>query len=585
MSQTIFGIDFGTTNSCLALLEPTGPRVIEIDGQTIVPSVVSFDPESGEVVVGQRARNRLMLRPEETVRSIKRLMGSDESLVIAGQSLRPDEIAAEILRYLKVEGEKTLEQEIRRVVITVPAFFEDAQRRATIHAGELAGLEVVRIINEPTAAALLYGRLERSGSADRKTKDDQQVLVYDLGGGTFDVSIVHISGEINEVLASCGDNQLGGDDFDRLLREHLRSLLSLDDGKELSLSARTRLNDAAEKAKIDLSQQPFVRVTEEALVGGQHLDEEIARHTFDELVEGMLDGTLEKVEEALSEARLEPEEIDRVILVGGSTAIPRVQDMLTQHFECPVEHSFDPSLCVALGAAIQGGILEGKIFDHILIDVAPHSLGVKVIGEEDYFANLRSRTGGADTFAVLIRRNTQIPTSYSEVFYTVSNNQKQILVEVFQGENPRCSDNTLIGEFSFELRPAPADCEVITDLSYDLDGVVRVRVEQRGFDNRQEVTMDSRQVSDESATEPTSMVGGAAVDNYILRKARALAEGLPAGKLRDRIELEAEAYEVALGSDAEDEVDAAEDTLLETLELAEEQKQETSSVPSKIDNK
>lgn len=570
MSQTIYGIDFGTTNSCLAVFEPEGPRVVEIDGQSIVPSVVSFDPERKEVIVGPRAHNREALHPEETVRSIKRRMGSEETLIIGASSYLPEQVAAEILRYLKTEGEKTLGAEIRRVVITVPAFFEDAQRRATIRAGELAGLEVIRILNEPTAAALLYDRLERRGAEQGSKHADQRVLVYDLGGGTFDVSIVQLSGEIHEVLASCGDNQLGGDDFDRLLGEHLLDRLGLDEAKELPLSAHIRLREASEKAKVDLSSQPFARVTEEALVGDRHLDEEVSRGALEALLEDLLAGTLAKVEQALEEARLEAGQIDRVVLVGGSTAMPRIHEMLAEGFDCPVDHAIDPALCVALGAAVQGAILEGKIFDHILVDVAPHSLGVKVLSSEDDIFSPRYQSEGPDTFAPLIRRNSQIPASHSEVFYTVADRQEHVSIEVYQGESHRCSENTLIGKFLFELEPAPEGCEVIDELSYDLDGIVRVRVEQRGYDNRQEVTMDTRQVGQVSDAESPEQVGGAEVDNYILRKARSLVAELTECPLRDRLMRATEDYAAAMQGDEESEIDTAEDLVLELMEMAQE---------------
>lgn len=571
MSERIYGIDFGTTNSCIAVFEPEGPRVLEIDGHAIVPSVVGFDPENGEVIVGRRARNREALRPEETVRSIKRRMGSEESLVIGSDSYLPEQVAAEILRYLKTEGEKALATEIRRAVITVPAFFEDAQRRATIRAGELAGLEVVRILNEPTAAALLYDRLEHRGAGRSPAQANQNVLVYDLGGGTFDVSIVRLGEEIQEVLASCGDNHLGGDDFDHRLAEHLKTHLSLDGESELPLAARIRLREAAEKAKIDLSHRPFTRVTEEALLGDRHLDEEVSRSTLEELLADLLGGTLAKVDEALAEARLEPDQIDRVVLVGGSTAMPRIHELLTERFDCPVDHAIDPALCVALGAAVQGAVLEGRIFDHILVDVAPHSLGVKVLSEEDDIFSPRYRSEGPDTFAPLIRRNSQIPASHSEVFYSVADGQERVSIEVYQGESSRCSENTLIGEFLFELEPAPAGCEIVDELSYDLDGIVRVRVDQRGYDNRREVTMDTRQAGRAAAdVEASAQVGGEEVDNYILRKARNLAAELAESPLRERLVQATEAYEAALRGDEEAEVDRAEDTLLELLESAQE---------------
>ncbi len=576
MNDTIYGIDFGTTNSCLALMEPAGPRVIEIDDQPTVPSVVSFDAGSGEVIVGERARNRLMLDPESTVRSIKRQMGDEETLAVGGRDRRPEEIAAEILRYLKQRGEEALGRPIERAVITVPAYYEDAQRRATIRAGELAGLEVVRIINEPTAAALVYDRLRLRGAggeiagrtATAGSETAERILVYDLGGGTFDVSVVEIAGELNEVRASCGDNHLGGDDFDQLLADYLLELAG--GSAPVPPRVQARLRDAAERAKIDLSRQPYVRVIEEALVDGRHLDAELARRTFEELIEQRLSVAQREVDRALDEARLRPDQIDRVVLVGGSTHIPRLRELLDERFACPVEHAVDPALCVALGAAVQGALLGGQIFDHILVDVAAHSLGIKVLGEEDH--PHQWMITGADTFSALIRRNTQIPATWSEVYRTLHDEQPWVDVEVYQGESRLCSENTLIGQFEFELRPAPAGGEVVVEFSYDLDGVVRVVVEQRGFDNRKEVTVDTRERKVDALPDKL----GPAVDNYMIRKARSLAGRLgalpesDAGELRQRLEGAAGAYEKALASGDDEVVDRFEDQLLEVLDEAEE---------------
>jgi molecular chaperone DnaK len=563
--STIYGIDFGTTNSCLAVMERGGPRVIEIDGEPLVPSVVSFDRQSGETIVGSRARNRLRLFPEDTQRSVKRHMGSEQPLEVGGRSLAAEEIAAEILRHLKNGGERDLASKIERVVITVPAYFADAQRRATIRAGELAGLEVVRIINEPTAAALFYDRARRGAATDR-ADSVEKILVFDLGGGTFDVSVVAISGEINEVLASCGDNRLGGDDFDQLLAEHLATRADFDLSETHALA---RLTETAEQAKVDLSARPFVRVIEEALVGQRHLDVELARSSFEELIAEHLHRTMEMAERAVFDARLEVSQIDRVVMVGGSTRIPKIQEWLCQRFACPVEHAVDPSLCVALGAAVQGAILAGDIFDHILVDVAAHSLGMKAVGEEDDPGSFQFLRAGPDTFVPLIRRNSQIPASFSEVFFTHNDQQERVQVEVYQGESRRCSETTLIDDFLFELRPAPAGAEVIAELRYDLDGIVRVMIEQRGFDNRKEVTLNTRQRSADHLEDP---LGGDAVDNYMIRKARFLAQQLAAdaplrGRLRDAVK----EYEVSLGSGDEEAIDRSEDALLELLDQADEQ--------------
>jgi molecular chaperone DnaK len=573
MAQTIFGIDLGTTNSCLAVMEAGGPRVIDIDGEPIVPSVVSLDRQTGRFLVGRRARNRQVLEPELTVRSIKRRMGQTAPVRLGDRDLTPEEVSAEILRYLKEKGEEALGQPVERAVITVPAYFGDAQRRATIRAGELAGLEVVRILNEPTAAALVYDRLvarritpravdhevHEEPAAGTSKPDTQRVLVYDLGGGTFDVSVVEIGGGINEVRASGGNNLLGGDDFDRLLAGYLAGQLRERTGKVLphDLRLTARLEDAAERAKIDLSSRPFARVIEEALLGRFHLDLELSRLGFEEMIGDLLASTLAEVDRALADARLTPAAIDRVILVGGSTHIPRVQELLSERFPCPVEHAVDPALCVALGAAIQGAILAGEVFDHILVDVAAHSLGIKTM-DPDY--------RGANHFSTIIRRNTQVPVARSEAFRTLIDDQKQVAVEVYQGESPRCSENTLIGHFPFPLLPAPRGSQVVVEFRYDLEGIIQVIVHQKGTDNRKEVTLSTR------TREQAEAATAGPVENYILRKARMLAASHPLPDVRERLGAAAGAYEEALADSEADSraIDRAEEELLEVLNEVEE---------------
>jgi molecular chaperone DnaK len=501
---------------------------------------------------------------------------------LGDRELLPEEVSAEILRYLKEKGEEALGEPVARAVVTVPAYFGDAQRRATLRAGELAGLEVVRILNEPTAAALVYDRLvarkvtpraaEETGetvspAGTRTEADVERVLVYDLGGGTFDVSVVEIGGGINEVLSSCGNNQLGGDDFDRLLADYLTAELRERTGRDLPADLRltARLTDAAERAKIDLSSRPYARVMEEALLAGFHLDLEVDRGRFEALIDDLVGSTLTEVDRALAEARLPAEKIDRVILVGGSTHIPRVRELLAERFACPVEHAVDPALSVALGAAVQGAILAGQVFDHILVDVAAHSLGIKTVDNVFAGGGLWSRRE-ADAFSTIIRRNTQVPATRSEVFLTMVDDQERVAVEVYQGESSRCSENTLIGHFPFELLPAPADSPVVVEFRYDLDGIIRVVVHQKGTDNRQEVTLSTR------AREAAAGSAARPVENYILKKARTLAASLPEGKQKERLAAAAQVYEEIL-TDPEadpDDVDPAEEDLLELLQEAEE---------------
>ena len=463
MKEMCCGIDLGTTNSVVALLKGGIPQPVNIEeGQAIVPSVVSFDPAGGRVYFGAQALNRYVAFPAHTVKSVKRLMGRTTPVQVGEAAYLPEEISAMLLKHLATEATRVLGQTVRRVVITVPAYFDDAQRRATVRAGELAGLEVLRIINEPTAAAFVY---EGPAAADA---GEEIILVYDLGGGTFDVSVVLLRGDIKEVLASCGDTVLGGDDFDERLKDHFLRHLQQTTGIDLGhdFVVQVRLKDVAERVKIALSSQPYVTVNEVAVavVDGEplNLTMEVARADFEEMTADLVEKTRRKVEEALAEARVSAADIDRIVLVGGSTRMPAVQDMLADLFDQPMEHAVDPDLCVALGAAVQAGIIAGEPLRHILIDVAAHSLGTRTVDVVDPV------TGEADYFSTIIRRNTRIPVTRSEVYYTVAANQKLVEVEVFQGESPSCSENTLIDSFRFDLKPAPAGSPITLEYSYDL---------------------------------------------------------------------------------------------------------------------
>jgi molecular chaperone DnaK len=393
MKEICCGIDLGTTNSVVALLQGGLPQPVNIEeGQAIVPSVVSFDPEGGQVYFGAQALNRYVAFPAHTVKSVKRLMGRTAPVQVGEAAYLPEEISAMLLKHLATEATRVLGQTVRRVVITVPAYFDDAQRRATVRAGELAGLEVLRIINEPTAAAFVY-----EGPAANDA-GEEMILVYDLGGGTFDVSIVLLRGDIKEVLASCGDTVLGGDDFDERLREHFLRHLEQTTGIDLGddFAVQVRLKEVAERTKIALSSQPYVTVNEVAVavVDGEPLNLvlEVARADFEAMTAYLVEKTRRKVEEALVEARVDAGEVDRIVLVGGSTRMPAVQDMLADLFAQPMEHAVDPDLCVALGAAVQAGIIAGEPLRHILIDVAAHSLGTRTVDVVDPV------TGAADYF-------------------------------------------------------------------------------------------------------------------------------------------------------------------------------------------
>ena len=573
MKEICCGIDLGTTNSVVALLQGGIPRPVNIEeGQAIVPSVVSFDPEGGRVYFGAQALNRYVAFPAHTVKSVKRLMGRTTPVQVGEVAYLPEEISAMLLKHLAAEATRVLGQTVRRVVITVPAYFDDAQRRATVRAGELAGLEVLRIINEPTAAAFVY----ESPAADA---GEEIILVYDLGGGTFDVSIVLLRGDIKEVLASCGDTVLGGDDFDERLKDHFLRHLQHTTGIDLGhdFVVQVRLKEVAERVKIALSSQPFVTVNEVAVavIDGEPLNLalEVARADFEAMTADLVEKTRRKVEEALAEARVSAGDIDRIVLVGGSTRMPAVQDMLADLFDQPMEHAVDPDLCVALGAAVQAGIIAGEPLRHILIDVAAHSLGTRTVDVVDPV------TGEADYFSTIIRRNTRIPATRSEVYYTVAANQKLVEVEVFQGESPSCSENTLIDSFRFDLKPAPAGSPVTLEYSYDLQGIVRVTVSQKGFENSRTVAVELHKagVSGEHAAVAESDAPALADKpvNYLSQKARQLLQDsrLAPASVRE-LTLLAHRYETAvrngadegLVDDLEDELVALMDTLEEDLD-------------------
>lgn len=565
MREIICGIDLGTTNSSIAYLKDGKAVTIPIEeGQTLVPSVVSLDEATNTIIVGRPARNRLAAFPDHTVRSIKRRMGQNTPVRLGAQQFSPEEISSFILSHLAFKASQVIGHKIKQVVITVPAYFNDAQRRATIQAGELAGLEVARIVNEPTAAALVYDYV----SFQQETSSPY-IMVYDLGGGTFDVSILEVKGEIKEVLASCGDTALGGDDFDERLVDFFQEQLSDRVRGELSLdtAARIRLRDIAEKTKIGLSDQPFYQVSEAAVlsVAGKplNLHLEIKRREFEELVIDLVERTAEKVQDALQEALLQPQDIGKILLVGGATRMPVVQDMLKEMFDRPIYHSIDPDLCVALGAAAQGGLISGEPIGHILLDVTAHSLGIRTIDEID------PETGDADCFSIIIRRNTRIPIRKAEGYFTLCKDQALVSIDVYQGEMASCLENVPVGSFDFRLKPAPALSPVIVEFAYDKEGLIHITVDQKGYQNQKEVTLDIRQkkiIGQEISTPAGKVV------NYIIEKARNLlaAARLP-GELKNDLNRLVGAYEQALvGGEGDQDIDALEDELLATIEDAEE---------------
>ncbi|WP_045218775.1 Hsp70 family protein [Desulfonatronum thioautotrophicum] len=575
--KSIFGIDLGTTNSCISLLRDGKPEVIQVDGSPIVPSVVSFDGDS--IIVGQRARNRALLYPEQTVASIKRHMGETVSMDIAGRSLSPEQISASILSYLKEQVENQLDETVTDVVITVPAYFSDAQRRATRMAGELAGLNVERIINEPSAAALFYNHLQLDEPAGN---GEQLALVYDLGGGTFDVSVLRI-GEITEVLASTGNTRLGGDDFDQKILEfcidHINTKHHLDPRPHRP--AMARLLAAAEQAKIGLSSAPFVQIEEALLPVGADktidISLELSRERFVDMIQDYLEATRDEVRKALSEASLKTRDIHQVLLVGGCTRIPAVIQLMDEMFGTSRKPPVDPDLCVAKGAAIQGGIITGQSCEHVFIDVTAHSLGTAALtGEFERRLEV----------VPIIPRNTQVPVRRSELFYTVAPEQDAVKVEVYQGESPEPEECELIGKIGLRLVPAPVKCPILIEYAYDLDGIIHVRVEQKGYSKMKEANLDSQRrgqqfgdlLDDETIDldlgdsdedgELADTEASPQLLNYILQKARnALDEMQKSGNsAADELRMLIETYEQALGDGDDDAVEEAEERLLDYLD-------------------
>ncbi|WP_017327311.1 Hsp70 family protein [Synechococcus sp. PCC 7336] len=466
------GIDLGTTNSAVAVVEDSQPWVIpDGDGEELLPSCVGMSA-NGKLLVGQTALRQYAAAPERTIKSIKRQMGTAQTSKLGDREYLPQEIAAIILKSLKQRAEETLGEEIAQAVITVPAYFTDAQRQATKDAGEIAGLEVLQILNEPTAAALTY---------ELNAEETEQVLVYDLGGGTFDVSIVEIAGDVTEVLASHGNNRLGGDDFDRRLQVYLADQFRQTHNMAVPEDATTqaRLLQAAERVKLDLSSNAFVTVREAFLASkgktALHLETEVSRERFEELIAPLLSETLGAIDRALEDAKCKAEDLDRVILVGGSTRIPLVQRLVAEHLGQDPIDSIQPELCVALGAALQAGVLTGEAVDAILVDVIPHSLGISVVEETPmgYLPGL---------FSSIIPRNSVIPVSRSEVYSTVADGQKAVEIEIFQGENAIAKENVPLGSFMVEDLPnKPAgELQVEVHFDFDLNGILTVTATEKG---------------------------------------------------------------------------------------------------------
>jgi molecular chaperone DnaK (HSP70) len=497
--EPIIGIDLGTTNSEVAFIFDGTTEIIIDNDNGILPSCVSIG-ENGNIIVGAEAGNQALINPEKTVLSVKRCMGTDQKLKLGELSFSPQEISAFILKELKGRAEKKINCPVSKAVITVPAYFTDAQRQATREAGEIAGLEVVRIINEPTAASLAY---------ESTNPETQRVLVYDLGGGTFDVSIVKIEAGVVEVLSSTGDNHLGGDDFDLKIVDHLVKYMETEFNYSVKdkPAVMARLKRTAENAKIQLSSAPYTNI-EEDHIGKKgfkdlHLSLELSRTEFEEMIEEDLVRTMESVNKALKDAAMLPSAINKIILVGGSTRIPRISQMLEEKIGHLPHSEIDPDMCVAIGAGMQAGREMGLERSGVLVDITPYTFGTSVVGEVD------GEPSGT-MFVALIRRNTKLPARKSDVFYTMCDNQEAVDVKIYQGEAPDALDNILLGNYMFNLTRAPSNSEIILHFDLDLNGILKIKAVEKKTGNKINAVIENAisRFTDEELSQTQDRING-----------------------------------------------------------------------------
>ncbi|WP_276881098.1 molecular chaperone DnaK [Anaerococcus tetradius] len=563
----IIGIDLGTTNSAVAVMEGGTSTIIpNSEGNRTTPSIVAFSKD-GERLVGETAKRQAITNPHRTIASVKREMGHDwKSSEIDGKQYTPEEISAMILQKLKADAEAYLNDTVTNAVITVPAYFTDAQRQATKDAGQIAGLKVDRIINEPTAAALAYGM-------DKET-DQAKIMVYDLGGGTFDVSILEVGDGVFEVLSTRGNNRLGGDDFDNALVEYLADEFKKESGVDLrkDLTAMQRLKDAAEKAKKELSSTlstsvslPFITA-----VDGQpvHLEQTISRAKFDELTKHLVDETRKPVEDALRDAGLSASDIEKVLLVGGSTRVPAVQELVKNLIGKEPQRDINPDECVALGAAIQGGVLSGEVKDLLLLDVTPLSLGIETLG-------------GVAT--KLIERNTTIPTKKSQVFTTAADGQTEVDIHVVQGEREMAADNTTLGRFQLTGIPAARRGVPQIEVTFDIDanGIVNVTAKDKGSGKEQKITITSssnlseeeidrkvkeaEQFAEEDKKKKESIDAKNNAENLVYQARKTIEEAKLEGSEKEEMEAEIKKLEDAIKSDDIDQIKAQTESLTQKI--------------------
>ncbi|MDD5462679.1 MAG: Hsp70 family protein [Methylococcales bacterium] len=479
MNEIIIGIDLGTTNSEVAIVENGQVLVIADNNKKILPSFVGID-DQGDILVGESARNQYLVYPERTVKSIKRLMGQDIQVNLAGHTYAPQEISAIILKRLKAIAEQHVRHPVNKAVITVPAYFSDAQRQATREAGKIAGLEVVRMINEPTAAALAYGGSQL---------EQKRMLVYDLGGGTFDVSVVNIEAGVVEVLSSHGDNHLGGDDFDQQIIEYILDHLQETQGVDARRHSKAlaRITRAAEHAKLVLSDEPYARIEEEYLLEHEgaaiHLSLELSRIDYEAMIEDSINATIDAVHIAMKGAKLTPADIDEIVLVGGSTRTPCIRERLFNEFGFEPHSEVDPDLCVAMGAAIQAAMIGGQEVSAVLVDVTPYTYGTSAIGylNSDYYPF---------TYVPIIHKNTALPNRKTEAFVTNHDGQEVVNVTIYQGEDPDALNNIKIGEFLVEgLQNVEAGNVVTLTLSLDLNGMLHVSAQEKATGLEKSITI------------------------------------------------------------------------------------------------